>query len=104
MLTKQNLHDIYVALSEMDDLPDDAVDFVSMIANSCFGPDTLKFQLEHNLSFLKKYIIKDEERDMKRITFIEELIKVLFSDYEDVPLCINETFACIAKIRLEQSI
>jgi hypothetical protein len=97
MLTKQNFHGIYVAHSERDDLPDDAVDFVSMIANSCFDPKTLKSQLEHNLSFLKKYITKDEERDMKRISFIEELIKVLFSDYEDMPLCINETLRVLLK-------
>jgi hypothetical protein len=105
-LTKQDLADIYVELSEYTDLPEAAVDFISTIANECFIPEKIEARLRKQIENLKKTVNRFEGKDVSsnaRLVFLEEILQVLFSELDEMPLFINETYQAIAKIRLSRA-
>jgi len=106
-MTRVDFVELYDQLSNQTGIPEEALDFVSVIANELFIPEKIKNRLEKQYDSLKAQLSKYPDNNKKillKIAFLDDLIKILFFGIEEAPLQINGIFQTIAKIRLEKAL
>jgi hypothetical protein len=106
-MTRTDFVELYDQLSNQTGIPEEALEFISVIADELFIPERIKNRLEKRHKNLKDQLSKypdDNKKIMLKIAFLEDLIKILFFGIEEAPLQINGIFQTIAKIRLEKAL
>jgi len=108
-MTRVDFVNLFETLSTQSDLPLEATEFISDIANELFIPEKIEYRLHARLTKFNEYMkcSKNRENDyfkklLLKSIFLEDILKLLFGDIEEAPLQINGIYACIAKLMLAQ--